>query len=173
MPEFYTILVRKISKWQYSNFHNIFPKNSQFSGILRFLPPNARILHKNCPKNIIPDFFVGEAHALPAPVSYAYGCSWLMVEMNTGITDESACSECWRRLNGYENNNNFMFEDVRACSTVALIHRPVGRVDSPPYRPMNERRLRGWSGAYCSDNQVEWFWELRKRHEFVGCSIGL
>jgi len=79
-----------------------------------------------------------------------------MVEMNTSTTDESACSKSWRKLNlnGYEY-------DVRRCPSMfdSSAHSSpdrASRLDTPG-RPMNERRLRGWSSAYCSDKQVEWF----------------
>jgi len=75
MPEFYTILARKLSK--YLNFYDICPKNRQNSRILHdFCPKNTRILHDNCPKNIFHDFFLGGGWHVPhpAPVFYACGC---------------------------------------------------------------------------------------------------
>jgi len=51
MPEFYTILARKIIKMP--EFYDICPKNLQNFRILHdFCPKNARILRNNCPKNI-------------------------------------------------------------------------------------------------------------------------
>jgi len=61
MPEFYTILARKIAK----------------------LPEIYMIFARKMPKFYItiaqkiylPNFFEGEARALPAPISYAYVCT--------------------------------------------------------------------------------------------------
>ena len=65
------ILARKISK--YPNFYDICPKNQQNSLILHdFFPENARILHKNCPKNFFPRILGGHVAPPPPRDSYAY-----------------------------------------------------------------------------------------------------
>jgi len=52
---FTRFLPEKLS--QYQNFYYICPKNEKISLILRdFCPKNARNLHKNCPKNVFPEF---------------------------------------------------------------------------------------------------------------------
>ena len=71
MPEFHTILVRKIIKIPariFMTFARKFKKIIEFYTI--FARKNAWILHNNCPKNIFPEFF--GAHCPPSPTPMGF-----------------------------------------------------------------------------------------------------
>jgi len=70
MPEFYTILARKISKIP-EFFYNIFRKIDKIPEFYMILPENARILRNNCWKKIFSRLLGGDVPH--APVSHAYG----------------------------------------------------------------------------------------------------
>jgi len=81
LPQFYVIFARKLSKCQ--SFYDICPINQH----------NSRILHDNCPKNIVSGFFFffgGGGHVRPCtPVSYAYANSYQLAGSLVWLVDDS------------------------------------------------------------------------------------
>jgi len=75
MPEFYMIFALKIIT--IAEFLLYLPEIlTKFPNILHdFCPKNARILRKNCPKKIFPEFYGAHVPVIcaPPPFFYAYG----------------------------------------------------------------------------------------------------
>jgi len=66
MRKFYMIIARKTIKIPEFLWH-LLEKLTKFQNFTRFVPPNAPILHNNCPKICFPDLEEGGTAPLPLP----------------------------------------------------------------------------------------------------------